>query len=324
MSEATVKRTSGGAFDAADRYVYFLASGAPQLLELVDPPIDPRLARHTLLAVNELHSPQHVAMFEQLLDNGSKILLDSGIFNLTNQHALRNGMRMDDALALAPDEIDGFDTLWDRYCSLVDKYADRLWGVIELDQGGAPNKRVTRARLENEIPGFVPMPVYHPVNDGWDYLDELAQQYDRICVGNVVQASTPDRDRLLLTFWERVGRYPHLWIHVLGYTPTGTTASNPPQGSCDSSAWLSATRWVKGTKLRSHLHPWSQLEADDRFAYLRGSDRGGPLGYKAGYRVNAYRSRMMEEQWRAIEQERTEAGLRPDLTQYEEWWGGKK
>ncbi len=40
--------------------------------------------------------------------------------------------------------------------------------------------------------------------------------------------------------------------------------------------------------------------------------------------MNAYRARMMEEQWRVIERERAEAGLRPDIATFDKWWEGKR
>lgn len=315
-----VKRTSGGRYDPEDWHVYFIATGATQLLRLFEPPVEPRLGEYILCAVNELDSKAERAAFRQMIDHGARILLDSGIFNLANTHAKRHGLTHDDALGLAPDEIDGFDHLWDLYCSIVTEYKDDLWGVIELDQGGATNKRVTRARLESEIPDFIPIPVYHPANDGWDYFDEVASQYDRICCGNVVQASVPERDRLTMTFWERAGRYPYLWVHLLGYTPTGMTSGVPPQGSCDSSSWLTSTRWLSADKLRAALHPWTRLTTDDRFTYKRGEDWDAPKGYREGMLLNAYRSRMTHRMWRDIMDEREKAGLRPDLTTFKPYW----
>ena len=58
--------------------------------------------------------------------------------------------------------------------------------------------------------GLRPIPVYHPFNDGWDYFDYLAERYDRICFGNVVQADRETRKRLVATAWERHRKYPHL------------------------------------------------------------------------------------------------------------------
>lgn len=231
-----MKCTGGGRYDPDEAPVFFTAGnsrGAP-------------CSPHTLMALNDLgdgseESTHHaIVEMERRLDAGGKLLLDSGIFNVTNEHKRAHGITMDEALRIHPTEIDGFDKLWGMYVDVVKRYQDRLWGFIELDQGGANAKRETRARIEAE--GLVPIPVYHPIVDGWDYFDELASQYDRICVGNVVQATRSERQRILATLWERHRAYPHLWIHVLGLTPNqiiGTYYFN----SCDSSSFVSLLRW---------------------------------------------------------------------------------
>ncbi|MFE7525868.1 hypothetical protein ACFU7Y_09095 [Kitasatospora sp. NPDC057542] len=226
---AAVKRTGGGAFDPADRHLYFAAGDSEHY------------PHHVLLATNDLLTAGHERRLVALLDAGHRVLLDSGIFWLTNQYKRAHpGISMDEALRLAPEDIDGFDDLYARYVELVQRHGDRLWGYIELDQGGRDNKIRTRARLEGE--GLAPIPVYHPLVDGWDYFDELAQQYDRICFGNVVQAPAPVRLRLLHTLWERHRQYPDLWVHVLGLTVNEWCLAVPPD-SCDSSTWLGPLRW---------------------------------------------------------------------------------
>ncbi len=225
---AAVKRTGGGAFAPADRHLYFAAGDSEHY------------PHHVLLATNDLLTAGHERRLVELLDAGHRVLLDSGIFWLTNQYKRTHGVSMDEALRLAPEAIDGFDDLYARYVELVQRHGDRLWGYIELDQGGRDNKIRTRARLEDE--GLKPIPVYHPLVDGWDYFDELAQQYDRICFGNVVQAPAPVRLRLLHTLWERHRQYPDLWVHVLGLTVNEWCLAVPPD-SCDSSTWLGPLRW---------------------------------------------------------------------------------
>lgn len=194
-----------------------------------------------LLAVNDLYGAGGDEFIEKMLDRGHKMFLDSGIFNLTNKHMRATGCTMDEALALAPTEITGFDRLFDRYIELVTRWGDRLWGYIELDQGGAANKRITRARLHDM--GLDPIPVYHPLNDGWDYFDELASEYERICIGNIVQADPATRVRILHAVWERRRAYPSLrWVHALGLTPNETCLPFPPE-SCDSSSWVNGLRY---------------------------------------------------------------------------------
>lgn len=259
-----VKRTAGGTFNPADAPYYFAAGGALGDARTYAPP-------YLLIAVNELPTPAAEAnLLQPILDTGYPVLLDSGIFALTNEHKRAHGVTMDEALALAPEEIDGFEGLYARYVDLYHRYHDRLWGVIELDQGGAVNKRRTRARLEAE--GITPIPVYHPFNDGWDYFDELACEYDRICLGNIVQASAQARLRLLHTMWERHRAYPDLWVHVLGLTVSEQCLSMPVE-SCDSSAWISPLRFPAVKTETALLHRTADLGY--RFAYKLGCEDPG-------------------------------------------------
>ena len=110
-------------------------------------------------------------------------------------------MTMDEVLSMAPEKLDGFDSLFDKYVRIIKEIGEESWGYIEIDQGGKDNKIKTRDRLHKL--GFNPIPVYHPLVDGWDYFDYLAERYDRICLGNIVQAQNETRKRLLATMWER-------------------------------------------------------------------------------------------------------------------------
>lgn len=241
---AGVKATSGGTFDREAPMPYFLAGRIGSEYN-VDAP-------HILMAVNELTTEKDHDQLKQAIDRGRHVMLDSGIFNLASEHARKHNVTHDLALSLAPEEIDGFDKLWEQYGNIVTKYANDLWGVVELDQGGRENKPRTRARIEKEF-GFTPIPVYHPLLDGWDYYDELAKEYDRICFGNIVQASPPDRLRLAYTAYERAKDYPYLWTHLLGMTPNQNILSTQFRGSLDSSAWLSPARWSASWRMRTML-----------------------------------------------------------------------
>ncbi|MFD6070689.1 hypothetical protein [Amycolatopsis lurida] len=249
-------RTAGGTFDRGDAPIYFAAGDSSAY------------PRHLLLAVNDLYHRSQEQRMVRLLDEGHVILLDSGIFNLTNEHKRATGCTMDEALSLPPDEIQGFDRLFDRYVELATGYEDRLWGYIELDQGGRDNKIRTRQRLHDL--GLNPIPVYHPLNDGWDYFDDLARGYDRLCFGNIVQANHPTRVRLLHTMWERRRQYPDLWVHVLGLSACEWCLPCPPD-SCDSSSWLNSLRYPS---VRTESAALRRLgEMGHRFLYGPGGNR---------------------------------------------------
>lgn len=232
---------TGGTWDFNAWPVYFAAANMDTVLRASS------MLHYMLIAINDFREADLKEIYKSIED-GKHILIDSGVFNLANSHAKNHGMKMDDALGLAPEKIDGFNALFEKYTTLLRELGPKCWGYIEIDQGGKENKTKTRERLE--MMGFNPIPVYHPFNDGWDYFDFLAQRYDRICLGNVVQANAATRKRLIATIWERRRKYPHLWIHALGLTPSDLTTAFP-MNSCDSSSWVSALRWANGRFLSS-------------------------------------------------------------------------
>jgi len=226
-------KTAGEQFKRG-KHIYFIASHPNRLEAALG------FNRHMLIAVNEIKSSSDEARVLKFIESGVTLFIDSGVFNLTNKHVRAHGCTMDEALGLAPEQIDGFAKLFDRYVEVCRSLGEKSWGYIEIDQGGMENKIKTRAKLE--ALGLRPIPVYHPLNDGWDYFDYLAERYDRICFGNVVQADGDTRKKLITTAYIRRMKYPHLWIHLLGVTPSELT-HGCPSSSSDSSTWLNAVRW---------------------------------------------------------------------------------
>ncbi len=230
-------RTAGGRFNPGDRPIFFLAGGG-QLAAYGQGE-----ARTLLIALDQLMSDSAVDGLDSLLDADYRIMLDSGAFGLTADYARKTGMDRADAFRIPPEVIPGFEDLRRRYVEIVRPRQDRLWGYTELDLGGTDGKRRLRARMHDE--GLSPMPVYHPLWDGWDYFDELASEYDRIAHGNLAGASHTIRKRLVYTAWERHRAYPDLWLHLLGFTPN-TWLHAAPCDSVDSSSWAAGLRWVGG------------------------------------------------------------------------------
>lgn len=263
------------------------------------------MANYILIAVNELKTARDMACLEGWLDDPQKrVFLDSGIYNLAMEHARKHAVSHDEALGLAPDEIDGFDVLFERYVELVTKHADKLWGYIELDQGGMANKIKTRARLE--ALGLRPIPVYHPLNDGWGYFDTLAQKYDRICCGNIVQALPQHRKRLVASVWDRKMRsYPDLWIHLLGLRPNQLLNAYPID-SADASSWLSAMRWSGYHEVADGA---SFGDLPQGFRYELGSLPEGETGSRKGTAMSAYGATLQQRNWRRHLSDLTDLGI---------------
>lgn len=297
-----MKRT-GGDWSPDEKNIFFIAGDAEVFVEGAP------LNDHLLIPVNAMKAASSLDSMRSWIAKGKSVLLDSGVFNLTMEHVRAHGVRMDEALSLAPDEIDGFDGLFELYCKVIASLGAESWGYIEIDQGGRENKIKTRAKLEKM--GFNPIPVYHPLNDGPDYFDELAQNYDRICLGNIVQADGSMRKRLLSDIWERRRKYPNLWVHVLGLTPSQLQNAYPID-SADSSSWLAPVRYGAGSaKDRIALSGYSHLPRG--FTYDYAADAEHPTGYLKARSLGAYLARFVGLNWRGLLSEYSGLGLDPDL-----------
>ena len=260
-----MKRTGGGTFDPNRKWLYFTSSNAERIDHAA------RCHDSVLIAADHFMGRDGkinntIRYLEKWLNEGRTVFLDSGVFTLGMDHARKHNLSFYEVLAIPPEHIDGYDALLNVYIELVKRYEARVWGYVEIDFGGTQQKRETRAMLESE--GLNPIPVYHPLTDPWEYFDELAQSYDRICFANVVHSPLEVRKRILMTLWQRRRQYPHLWIHVLGYTVDQFLYALPFH-SCDSSTFMSGARWgyvvdrTMGRRLPS-LPPG--------FNYKRGSD----------------------------------------------------
>jgi len=288
---------TAGKWDPKAWPIYFAASNMDTFKACWD------LLTNVLIAVNEMKevadNPAQRTLLDKLLDTKT-VLLDSGVYWLSTQHANKHNLSMDQALGMAPDKIDNFDKLFENYVIIAKTFGARSWGYIEIDQGGKDNKIKTRARLEKL--GLRPIPVYHPVNDGWEYFDYLAKRYDRICLGNVVMADQATRKRLIATVWERRREYPNLWIHALGLTPSELTTAYP-MNSCDSSTWIAGIRW--GVQ-RSLIANANATNVDRRFIYSMDVDPEHGRGHTKATMMCAYDAMIMNRTMKSIAGEQTQ------------------
>lgn len=292
-------KPTGGKWDKNERNIYFNAGSISMHNDIQ------HLSKHLLIAINEIgENETDIEEIEALCDSGHRVFIDSGVFWLTNEHARKNDVTMDVALSLAPEEIDDFDWLFEKYVKVITRLKDKVWGYIEIDQGGMANKKRTRARLE--ALGLNPIPVYHPINDGWDYFDELGENYDRICVGNVVQADTNTRKRIATTIYERKRKYPNLFYHLLGYTPNSLLNAFPCD-SCDSTSWFIPCNYPPSFYNKAMLHPINGL--DRRFWYdqKKTTEQTDGKNHRViTVQLGAYDSVMYARNWNHILKERKE------------------
>lgn len=284
---------TGGKWDPDSAPLYFIADD-PKSLDVAIP-----FHQHVLCPANVLTNGAQRQALEEYLDAGHVVLMDSGVFNLAVEHAKVHGLQMDEARSMPPDQLDGFDALYSLYVDLVTAYGDQVWGYIEIDIGGRANKTKTRRGLERK--GLRPIPVYHPIQDGWGYFDELARDYDRICVGNLARTGRDTRKRIMSTIWQRRQKYPKLWVHMLGVTPSEIMSGWPVQ-SCDSSAWLNPVRWQANYALLGNYSAW---ELGRGFHVRVGEEtESGQAHYRRSTSFCAYTSRFRALTMQTIAEER--------------------
>lgn len=224
-----------GGIERKEDYILFLAC----TMELKN--FDGSRYRHKLTSLLDM-SEGHESHFRSHIERGDQMFLDSGVFGLTNNYKRMHGCTMDEALKVPPEKMDGYDKLWNRYIAFNKEWGDKLWGYVELDLGGVATKRKTRQKLHDL--GLSPIPVFHPLNDGWDYFHELAENYDRICLGNLVQANKAVRVAIMAKAYALKQKYPGLWIHCLGVGYCDLCTAFPFE-SFDASSWSSPLRYPK-------------------------------------------------------------------------------
>lgn len=276
-------KATGGSWDPADKQLIFAAA-------TLDDAHRATTHKTVLFPVDKVSN--QAALVSELMDQGRVVLFDSGIFSLAMSHAREHGLTLPQALALPPSAIDGYEKLMATYLEMVEVFGSRCWGYIEMDLGGAENKRRTRASLEAK--GLRPIPVYHPLNDGWDYFDELASQYDRLCVGNIVLADKATRARILRTIVERKRAYPGLWVHGLGLGPVALAMALPFE-SMDASGWLGPCRWPIW-RVDSAMTPCSEMSR--RYFYRLDADGDDPEGYTGLKRLLGFGLTADQRNWR--------------------------
>jgi hypothetical protein len=253
----TRHRTSGGRFCPQDEYRYFLVDGGSGRRQV-------QSHGSVLVPMNALGSTASLDRLDRLCDEAD-VMIDSGVFNLAMTYARSHGCTMTQALAVPPDELDGFPRLWDTYAEVASRFIDRLWGMVELDQGGADEKRKTRARIETEM-GIVPIPVLHPLLDPIGYFEELtdrASGYDRICCGNIAMDGMDSH--VLLWLDKKMRDVEGVWVHLLGMSPTAILTAYPVGQSSDSSTVYQNYRWGRPLQAWAGLTPFETLP--DGFRY---------------------------------------------------------
>lgn len=266
----TERNKTSGDWNPKESFCYFMAGPYRHVT------LSTRNHGYSLLAINEIMSADWQTKLDKLLATGTHVLIDSGAFAIASSHAKKHFIPLEEAFRLPLDKLDGFNELLNRYLEVGGLYQDKAWGMVEIDLGGETQKRKTRRELEAK--GLRPIPVFHPLGDSPEYLDELFQNYDRICIGNMVNTSRFIRKHILMGLKEKLKQYPDTWIHLLGVTPSELLCAFPIH-SCDSSAWQNTIRWagyVEKTCLKSIGH------LPKNYQYKLGEENSWEMGVQMG------------------------------------------
>jgi hypothetical protein len=284
-------RTAGGSFDPSTSPLYFIASTSNNHHGI-------NIHKHMLMAVNEMMTGRGLVVLERLINAGVQVMLDSGVFGLAAEHARQHGITVQQAIALPPSAIDGFDALLERYLEIVRIFEGRLWGYVEIDFGGMTQKIETRRDLEAR--GLSPIPVFHPATDPAEYFDELCERYERVAIGNIVRLPKQQRARLYAGLAERRKKLPPTWIHLLGMTPAPSLLAFHVE-SCDSSSWIALAKFAKND-VNVALTPIAEVE---HLRHVAGSeaDEDDPNAINTNEKamqVGALCAHYEERLWRSI------------------------
>lgn len=199
-----------------------------------------------------------------------RFFLDSGVFGLAAEHARKHNVSHNEALKTPVEQIEGWASFVAFYVHVCRMYKDSMWGYVELDLGGTYQKIKTRSYLEGL--GLKPIPVWHPLQDGLDYGEMLMQNYDRICLGNLVKSDEDTRQTVLRAMAKVKGRKYTTWVHALGLAIVPFALSYPIN-SLDAMTWMAAMMYPK-RQTYSLLHKFD-MDApriyDSRQLYFMGS-----------------------------------------------------
>jgi hypothetical protein len=204
------------------------------------------------------------------------LFIDSGVFSLANAEAKRRNASFEEGLTLKLSDIETGEEYLAAYMAMCQQIKDHVWGFVEVDLGGRDEKIKTRERFHEA--GLYPIPVYHPLLDGTDYLDYLCDRYDRICVSNLVQSNSETRAVLTAFVFDRIMKRPEKkrpYVHYLGVSPGQAHFAHNCLGSCDSSSWSMGRRFgTEQTMIFSQIVPFVSPEGENKYAPVQGGKNG--------------------------------------------------
>lgn len=284
-----MRQTTGGSrFDPREGPIYFIAAN-PRLAR-----IGGRIHPHVLVPADQLSGQGAQKELASVLQSKVAVMLDSGVHSVLQAQMKKDKLTTVEAFSLKPAEVEGYEKVKATFIDLALRLGEQMWGYVELDFGGAEQKCIIRHELETRW-NLRPIPVYHPLVDPPEYLDELCTKYDRICVGNLAHQAEAVRLRIAATIWHRMRAYPGVWVHGLGAAPDQRANAFGYQ-SVDASSWLVQVQYPIGFTERAMGQPVHRL--DHEYRPERGTTDPEKSSVK-GAELGAYICAMIQRSWRS-------------------------
>lgn len=154
--------------------------------------------------------------FKALHDTGTKIIVDSGVFELAGQYAKEHNVHLTAAMVTPPSGYVKFSAYLRKYVLLMERIKGKVWGYVEIDLGTFADRKVTRTMLATEY-DLHPMPVFRAGVDDWENLRSLCEEgHPLICLAGTAHCPR----KYSMWFWQKAWSilrdYPETKTHVLG------------------------------------------------------------------------------------------------------------
>lgn len=154
--------------------------------------------------------------FKLLHDAGTKIIVDSGVFELAATHARDNNVHILQSIVQPPSAFPDFAKFLRKYVLLMQRIKGKVWGYVEIDLGTFAQRKVTRDMLASEYELY-PMPVFRAGVDQWEDLRSLCEAgHPLICLAGTAHCPR----KYAIWFWQKAWTilrdYPDTKTHVLG------------------------------------------------------------------------------------------------------------
>jgi len=281
-------RKTDGVWSRDERHLFFVSVFENSLATAG------RCHKSLLVAAPYMARDKDLDGLDAFIDDGGRLFIDSGVFGVAVEASRKMGVPFSQAVKTRFDEIEGSADFLVKWRKVIDRMRSSCWGYVEIDLGGVEGKREVRAHLEGL--GYAPIPVFHALNDPWDYFEELASTYDRVAIGNLVRADRRTQAKILRRIEESRKSLPVEWIHALGVgiCPSFLTA---PCESCDASSPTAPLRYCLPMKHTSSF----EFTFVDEYRYRHGLGKHAYQTMVAWmYRDAAYAQDMMNSHLRGV------------------------